>query len=82
MKGRTAGQRAFGAQLDSLIDLVSFSVAPALLLLSVGRFRPWFIPGAFVILATGSSDSVTSTSSGCLTIRPIWACRSTTTCSS
>ena len=53
MKGRTAGQRAFGAQLDSLIDLVSFSVAPALLLLSVGRFRPWFIPGAFVILATG-----------------------------
>jgi archaetidylserine synthase len=53
MKGRTAEQRAFGAQLDSLIDLVSFSVAPALLLLSAGRFSPWFIPGAFVILATG-----------------------------
>ncbi|HJW75226.1 MAG TPA: CDP-alcohol phosphatidyltransferase family protein [Thermoleophilia bacterium] len=53
MKGRTADQRAFGAQLDSLIDIVSFSVAPALLLLSVGRFSPWFIPGAFVILATG-----------------------------
>lgn len=53
MKGRTAEQRAFGAQLDSLIDLVSFSVAPALLLLSVGDFRPWFIPGAFVILAAG-----------------------------
>ena len=53
MKGRTANQRAFGAQLDSLIDIVSFSVAPALLLLSVGRFSPWFIPGAFVILATG-----------------------------
>ena len=31
----------------------SFSVAPALLLLSVGRFSPWFVPGAFVILATG-----------------------------
>ena len=28
-------------------------MAPALLLLSVGRFSPWYIPGAFVILATG-----------------------------
>jgi phosphatidylserine synthase len=53
MKGRTADQQALGAQLDSLIDIVSFSVAPALLLLSVGRFSPWFVPGAFVILATG-----------------------------
>jgi CDP-diacylglycerol--serine O-phosphatidyltransferase len=53
MRGRTADQRAFGAQLDSLIDLVSFSVAPALLLLSLGRFSAWFLPGAFVILATG-----------------------------
>lgn len=53
MEGRTAERRAFGAQLDSLIDVVSFSVAPALLLLSVGDFSPWFIPGAFVILATG-----------------------------
>jgi phosphatidylserine synthase len=53
MKGRTADQRAFGAQLDSLIDIVSFSVAPALLLLSVGRFSFWFLPGAFVVLATG-----------------------------
>ncbi len=53
MKGRTADQRAFGAQLDSLIDVISFSVAPAVLLLSVGDFGPWFIPGAFVILATG-----------------------------
>ncbi len=53
VKGRTAERRAFGAQLDSLIDVVSFSVAPAVLLLSVGDFSPWFIPGAFVILATG-----------------------------
>jgi phosphatidylserine synthase len=53
MRGRTADQHAVGAQLDSLIDIVSFSVAPALLLLSVGHFGPWFIPGAFVILATG-----------------------------
>lgn len=53
MRGRTQDQRAFGAQLDSLIDLVSFSVAPALLLLSFGHFGFWFLPGAFVILATG-----------------------------
>jgi len=53
LQGRTAERRAFGAQLDSLIDVVSFSVAPAVLLLSVGDFRPWLLPGAFVILATG-----------------------------
>jgi CDP-diacylglycerol--serine O-phosphatidyltransferase len=54
MKGRTVDQQGLGAQLDSLIDIVSFSVAPALLLMSVGRFSPWFVPGAFVILATGA----------------------------
>jgi phosphatidylserine synthase len=53
MKRRTADQQAIGAQLDSLIDVVSFSVVPALLLLSVGRFSSWFVPGAFVVLATG-----------------------------
>jgi phosphatidylserine synthase len=53
MKGRSAERQAFGAQLDSLIDIVSFSVAPALLLLSVGDYRPWFVPGAFVVLASG-----------------------------
>ncbi|MFA5844270.1 MAG: CDP-alcohol phosphatidyltransferase family protein [Coriobacteriia bacterium] len=53
MKGRTEDQRAFGGQLDSLIDVVSFSIAPAVVLLSVGRFSPWFVPGAFVIVATG-----------------------------
>lgn len=53
MPGRTAEQGAFGAQLDSLIDVVSFSVAPAILLLGVGQFSAWFIPGAFLVLATG-----------------------------
>jgi CDP-diacylglycerol--serine O-phosphatidyltransferase len=53
MPGRTVEQAAFGAQLDSLIDVVSFSVAPAVLLLSLGRFSPWYVPGAFVVLATG-----------------------------
>jgi phosphatidylserine synthase len=51
MKDRTDVQRDYGAQLDSLIDVVSFGVAPAVLLLSVGGFGPAFLPGALVVLA-------------------------------
>ncbi len=53
MKGRNDKQREFGGQLDSLIDVVSFSICPAIILLSYGHFSPWFLPGAFVIVATG-----------------------------
>jgi len=53
MTGRTDHHRAFGGQLDSLIDIVSFGVFPAVFLLSYGHFSPWFLPGAFLILATG-----------------------------
>ena len=53
MKGRTEEQRFFGAQLDSLVDIISFSICPAVVLLSYGHFSPWFIPGAFIIVATG-----------------------------
>jgi len=52
MKGRSDESRAFGGQLDSLIDIVSFGVLPALILLSYGAFSPWFLPGAFLIVAT------------------------------
>jgi phosphatidylserine synthase len=51
MKNRTQEYRDFGAQLDSLIDIVSFGVLPAALLLSYGEFSAWFLPGAFVIVA-------------------------------
>jgi len=51
MKNRTQEYRDFGAQLDSLIDIVSFGVLPAVLLLSYGEFSAWFLPGAFVIVA-------------------------------
>jgi CDP-diacylglycerol--serine O-phosphatidyltransferase len=51
MKGRTDEYRAFGGQLDSLIDIVSFGICPAVFLLSYGEFNPWFLPGAFVIVA-------------------------------
>ena len=54
MKGRTDRHRAFGGQLDSLIDIVSFGVFPAVFLLSYGKFSLWFLPGAFLILATSA----------------------------
>ena len=53
MKGRTEKQKMFGGQLDSLIDIVSFGVCPAVVLLSYGDFSPWFLPGAFIIVAAG-----------------------------
>jgi len=53
MKERTPTQGEFGGQLDSMIDIISFGVCPAVLLLSYGNFSPWFLPGAFVILAAG-----------------------------
>jgi len=54
LKGRTKEQGAFGGQLDSMIDIVSFGVFPAILLLSYGNFNIWFMPGAFVIIATSA----------------------------
>ncbi len=54
MKDRTDEYRAFGGQLDSLIDIVSFGICPAVLLLSYGKFSYWFLPGAFVIVATAA----------------------------
>ena len=53
MMSRTDNQRMFGGQLDSLIDIVSFGICPAIVLLSYGDFSPWFIPGAFIIVAAG-----------------------------
>lgn len=54
MKGRSASDGRFGGQLDVLIDIVSYGVTPALLLLSYGDFDPIFLPGAFLMLAAGA----------------------------
>ena len=54
LKGRTKIQGVFGAQLDSMIDIVSFGIFPAIILLSYGNYNVWFIPGAFVIIATSA----------------------------
>ena len=54
MKGRSNDLKTYGAQLDSIIDIISFGVLPAVILLSYGEFNPWFIPGAFVIVASSA----------------------------
>ena len=54
MKGRTGSDRIFGGQLDLLIDIVSYGVAPAVLLLSYGKFEPIFLPVAFIMLAAAA----------------------------
>ena len=54
MKGRTGDDRVFGGQLDVLIDIVSYGVAPSILLLSYGKFDPVFLIGAFLMLSASA----------------------------
>lgn len=54
LKNRTDEHKAFGPQLDSMIDIVSFGIFPAVFLLSYGNFNPLFLPGAFFIIATSA----------------------------
>jgi phosphatidylserine synthase len=54
MKGRTGDDRLFGGQLDLLIDIVSYAVTPAILVLSYGKFDAIFLPVAFVMLVAGA----------------------------
>ena len=50
LKGRTANDAKFGGQLDVSIDIVSYGVTPAVLLLSYGNFEPVYIIGAFLMI--------------------------------
>jgi CDP-diacylglycerol--serine O-phosphatidyltransferase len=54
MKGRTGNDRTFGGQLDVLIDIVSYGVTPAVLLMSYGDFELVFLVGAFLMLAASA----------------------------
>ncbi len=54
MKGRTGNDRIFGGQLDVLIDIVSYGVTPAILLMSYGNFELIYLPGAFIMLAASA----------------------------
>ncbi|MGJ8533926.1 MAG: CDP-alcohol phosphatidyltransferase family protein [Alphaproteobacteria bacterium] len=54
MSGRTGADRQFGGQLDLLIDIVSYGVTPAILILSYANFNPAFLPVAFIMLVFGA----------------------------
>ena len=54
MKGRTGADREFGGQLDLLIDIVSYGVSPAILILSYSNFNPFFLIPAFIMLVFGA----------------------------
>jgi len=54
MKGRTGNDSTFGGQLDVLIDIVSYGVTPAILLLSFGKFEPLFLIAAFMMIAAAA----------------------------
>lgn len=54
MTGRTGNDRIFGGQLDVVIDIVSYGVTPAILLVSYGQLEPLFLIGAFIILAASA----------------------------
>jgi len=53
MPDRTETQKLYGAHMDSLVDLVTSAVGPAIILLSIGEFNPWFFPGALAIVGAG-----------------------------
>ncbi len=53
LRGRTENDMRFGGQLDVLIDIVSYGVTPAILLMSYGEFAPIYLVGAFIMLAAG-----------------------------
>jgi CDP-diacylglycerol--serine O-phosphatidyltransferase len=54
MKGRTGADSTFGGQLDVLIDIVSYGVTPAILLLSFGKFNPIYLVGAFIMVSASA----------------------------
>ncbi len=39
--------------MDSLVDIVSLAICPAIILLSYGSFSGWFFPGALAIVMAG-----------------------------
>ncbi len=51
--GRSNLLKTIGAKMDSLVDIVSLAICPAIILLSYGDFSPWFFPGALAIVMAG-----------------------------
>ncbi|MCH8848324.1 MAG: CDP-alcohol phosphatidyltransferase family protein [Chloroflexi bacterium] len=50
LSGRTAADRAFGASLDSLVDMVGAGATLAVILLAYGAFGAAYVPGAFALV--------------------------------
>ncbi|PZC46121.1 MAG: CDP-diacylglycerol---serine O-phosphatidyltransferase [Chloroflexi bacterium] len=50
LSGRTPDDRAFGANLDSLVDMAGAGVTLAVVLLAYGEFGGWYIPVAFALV--------------------------------
>ena len=53
IQNRTKEEKTFGGQLDLLIDIVSYGVAPAILILSYSNFNPLFLLPALIMLIFG-----------------------------
>ncbi|NQT74439.1 MAG: CDP-alcohol phosphatidyltransferase family protein [Chloroflexi bacterium] len=53
ISGRSDVQKSVGAKMDSLVDIVSLAICPAIILLSYGEFSAWFLPGALIIVMAG-----------------------------
>lgn len=53
MKGRILTDQKFGGQLDLLIDVVSYGVTPAILIMSFSNFNIAFLPVIFAMLVFG-----------------------------
>ena len=51
--GRSEAHKSVGAKMDSLVDIVSLAICPAIILLSYGDFSAWFLPGALAIVMAG-----------------------------
>ncbi len=51
--GRSDIRKSVGAKMDSLVDIISLAVCPAIILLSYGDFSPWFLPGTLAIVIAG-----------------------------
>jgi phosphatidylserine synthase len=51
--GRSNLLKSAGAKMDSLVDIVSLAVCPAIILLSYGDFSGWFLPGSLAIVMAG-----------------------------
>jgi len=49
LSGRTDDDRAFGGNLDSLVDMAGAGVTLAVVLLAYGEFKFAFVPGAFAL---------------------------------